>query len=164
MNKVFQTIVDPGKGNCMQAVVASLLNEKLENVPNFISHHDWFEVMESYFDEKGYEYDGTLWNKKWNQLLNPCDGVFKEQKYLDELLISSLSKEEGVNGLFFGTVCSPAYFTWSDPKYHAVVIDKHFNIVFDPNPNYYGKIISYPLSEIIDYNGITDVFLFNPKK
>ena len=30
MNKVFQTIVDPGKGNCMQAVVASLLNEKLE--------------------------------------------------------------------------------------------------------------------------------------
>ena len=84
MNKVFQTIVDPGKGNCMQAVVASLLEEKLENVPNLISHHDWFEVMESYFDEKGYEYDGTLWNKKWNQLLNPCDGVFKEQKYLDE--------------------------------------------------------------------------------
>lgn len=36
VKKVFQTIVDRGNGNCMQAAVASLLNLELSDVPHFI--------------------------------------------------------------------------------------------------------------------------------
>lgn len=36
MIKVYQTMVDRGHGNCMQAVIASLLEKPLEEVPRFL--------------------------------------------------------------------------------------------------------------------------------
>ena len=38
MKKNFQTVVNKGNGNCMQAAIASLLDLELEDVPNFISY------------------------------------------------------------------------------------------------------------------------------
>lgn len=45
MKKVFQTIVDKDHGNCMQAVVASLFELELDDVPNFIEMESWGLVM-----------------------------------------------------------------------------------------------------------------------
>ena len=75
-----------------------------------------------------------------------------------------LYREEGVNGYFFATVLSPNYFTLTNYlAAHAVVIDRDYNIVHDPNPSY-KNIKGYPLRKLLGYNGIIDVFLINPKK
>ena len=55
MKKVFQTIVDPGNGNCMQAAVASLLELEIEEVPHFLkTHPNPNYAMMKFLKEKGY--------------------------------------------------------------------------------------------------------------
>jgi len=39
MKKVFQTRVSKENGNCAQAVIASLFELRLEEVPDFVSNH-----------------------------------------------------------------------------------------------------------------------------
>lgn len=165
MKKVYQTIVDPGHGNCMQAAFASLFDDELENVPNFVEIERWHLAMKDYALSKGYSYERILLNKKWTMLIDPSTGVFKETKWLKSSLLtkSNLKKYEGVNGLFFASVCSPKFFTWQTLTEHAVIIDKNFNIVHDPNKAY-ENILSYPLSSVIGYNGIIDVYVFNKIK
>jgi hypothetical protein len=38
MKKVFQTIVDKGRGNCFAACLASLLEIDIENIPDFLAN------------------------------------------------------------------------------------------------------------------------------
>ena len=45
---------------------------------------------------------------------------------------------------------------------HAVVINKNFEIVFDPNREY-KNIKEYPASDKLGYNGIKNIYLFTPK-
>ena len=162
MKQVYQTIVDKNHGNCMQAAFASLFDDELENVPNFIELHNWFEALSDYVKSKGYEYDGMLHNLKWNRLRDPKTNVFSSNsRGKTSMSLSALKKCESVNGFFYAGVCSPNLFTWDDPRYHAVLVDKNCNIVFDPNPNYTNKINKYPFSDFIDYNGVIDVYLFN---
>lgn len=102
MKKIYQTIVDPGHGNCMQAAFASLFDDELENVPNFVEIERWYLAMKDYALSKGYSYERILLNKKWTMLIDPSTGVFKETKWLKSSLLtkSNLKKYDGVNGLF----------------------------------------------------------------
>lgn len=142
--KVYQTIYGSG-GNCWQAVVASLLGLRLEDVPHFVSFENSFEVHDKFLLEHGYV------NIK--QIVNP-----RRLKHYGDDLFDEISQYTGVNGLFKACVYSPGMFTpelmCSDNEpTHAVVIDTHFNIVHDPNINY-AEVKSYPLSEVLGYNGI----------
>lgn len=150
----------------MQAVFASLFNDELENVPNFIETESWFDSMNDYAKSKGYEYKGMLHNKKYVTLINPIgSGIFKKDKWYSPGIVTknNLKKNSGVDGFFYAGVCSPGFFSWAGLEGHAVIIDSDFNIVHDPNLNY-KDIYKYPLANIIGYNGITDVYLFNKIK
>ena len=166
MNRVYQTIIDPQHGNCMQAAFASLFNDKLENVPNFIESNNWFEDMKAYAESKGYSYNGMLHNKKWISLCQAkTTDVFEKSGWYKPGLISksNIKKNSGVDGFFYAGVCSPAFFGWDTFASHAVIIDSDFNIVHDPNPNN-KEIYKYPLANIIGFNGIIDIYLFNKKE
>lgn len=168
MKKVYQTIIDIGHGNCMQAAIASLFDLELEEVPNFIEFKDgWFSSMYKFLTENDYDYHGMLHNKKYTTLCTPTHECFNELKWLKRCIMTpkKLYKEEGVNGLFYAAVLSPKYFTWSGHTTHAVIIDRDYNIVHDPNKEYNTKKFrQYPLTSLLGYNGIIDVMLINPKK
>lgn len=161
MNPVYQTIVDPGKGNCMQAAIASLFEKKLEEVPNFIEYPDnWFSIMWDFIRKQGYDYRGMLHNKNYNTLMKPTDQCFRDVKWHKSSIITpkNLYKYEGVNGYFYAGVFSPKYFNWERQTTHAVIIDRDYNIVHDPSPAY-KDLKRYPLSNLLKYNGIIDVYL-----
>ena len=166
MIKVYQKIIDKGNGDCMQAVMASLFEKRMEEIPHFISFgKNWFSEFYKFINDNGYKYDGTLNNKIYSKILSP-DSCFEIKKFHKASIIrkSNLRKESGINGLFFASVLSPKYTKSILEKHttHAVIIDKDFNIVHDPNPEY-ENILHYPLSDIIGYKGIIDIYLINPK-
>jgi hypothetical protein len=168
MKKVYQTIVDENMGNCMQAAIASLFNKNLEDVPNFIEFRDgWFKSMYEFLNKNGYDYHGHLYNRNYVSLWHTNKDCFEKPKWNRRTVISpkKLYKEEGVQGLFYAAVLSPKYFSWSSRKdtTHAVLIDRDYSVVFDPNPEYM-NIYQYPLANLLGYNGIVDVMLINPKK
>lgn len=125
MKKVFQTIVDRGKGNCMQAVVASLFDLPLEEVPNFVEFENnekfpdtnHFTEMNKFYRKMGYENGITYINRKKDDTL--------------ELMIKIAKFDGGIRGYLDATVQSQTF----PGLYHAVVIDTDLNIVHDPNPN-----------------------------
>jgi len=165
MKKVYQRIIDPGIGDCMQCVIASLFNMKYEDVPAFITMKDgWFNALYQLSQSKGYDYEGMLHNRNYNRLWHPTASCFKKEEwhYPQIMTKKKLYKESGVNGLFYAAVLSPKYFNFNEGKNvtHAVIIDRDYNIVHDPNPGY-KNILGYPLREILGYNGIIDVFLIN---
>lgn len=167
MKKVYQTIVDEGHGNCMQAAFASLFDLEFKEVPEFIEMGDkWFKPFWNFLDEHGYKYDGMLWNKYYNMLWHTKKDCWEKPKYRRSGIITPkrLYKEEGVNGLFYAGVLSPKYFSWGarNDTTHAVIIDKDYNIVFDPNKEY-ENLYQYPLAPLLRYNGIVDVLIINPK-
>lgn len=116
MTKVFQTIIDRGKGNCMQAVVASLFDLKLEQVPNFIELplDSWWEEFERIFEENGHK-DISVCVVKDN--LNAAKSI--------------MNIDGGINGYYYGVINSRTY----DGVLHAVVVDSDLKVVHDPNPN-----------------------------
>tara|TARA_R110002012_G_C11506584_1_gene597935 strand:- start:2 stop:451 length:450 start_codon:yes stop_codon:yes gene_type:complete len=115
MIKVYQTIVDPGKGNCMQAVVASLFEKDIQEIPNFINFGtQWWPEIYNYYNCNGYNGIGCL-----------------DPKGRIELTKRALEFDGGVNGFWAAFVPSQ---TFKDSS-HAVIIDKDLNIVHDPNPN-----------------------------
>jgi len=119
MKKVLQTIVDKGRGNCMQATVASLFDLELEQVPNFIElKENWFEVMCEFFRKNGCK------------SLNP----FYKSSHTSSFYLDALKHDGGVNGYFYAVVPSQT-FAPEDGVTHAVVVDSELNIVHDPNPN-----------------------------
>ncbi len=125
MKKVFQTIVDKGKGNCMQAAVASLFDMELNDVPNFIEFEDnekypdtnHFIEMNKFYRERGYEEGITYISRRKD------DSV--------EFMIKVAKFDGGINGYLDATVKSQTF----PDSYHSVIIDTDLNIVHDPNPN-----------------------------
>jgi len=159
MTPVFQTVVGPAdaekgkKGNCMQAVFASLLDLPLEQVPHFIEEEEdgWFETLWNFLKIHGYDYQGYI--------NNPRDvGCWGEDD-----LMRKLQEAEGINGYFYAVVYSPKYF--DAEKYckgervntHAVIVNNKGEIVHDPNPAY-KDLEEYPLAKVIGYRGIKYIY------
>lgn len=158
MIKVYQTIIDRHIGNCMQAAIASLFEKSLEEVPNFKALKEmWFSAIYEFVEKQGYEFEGTLYNNKL-YLKNKLHVEGNNDRFPE------IKEMTGVNGFFFATVYSPKYYNPNDesPATHAVIIDKNFNIVHDPNPNY-KDIINYPEVDVVGYNGIINIFMINEK-
>lgn len=151
MKPVFQQVVDSQKGDCMKAVIASLLEKSMEEVPNFIEFENWWAKKQEYLEENGYKEVCTLWNP------NPPNGG----KVLEKYSLDSIKNYEGIGGYFYASVNSPKFHETGGT--HAVVIDKDFNIVHDPNPNYKGLKI-YSKSDVIQYNGILYVTIIEKIK
>jgi len=155
MIPIYQTIIDPGKGNCMQAAVASLLELPLEQVPNFIEsqnpQHDFLQLAL----DLGYDVLGSLYNYPHSEY-----STIHQLQSDDEII--------GIKGFFYATVYSPKYYDKSKGPNrlsqitHAVIIDKNYHIVHDPNPNNQG-IIQYPEAEELGYNGILNLMMINDK-
>ena len=170
MKKVFQTVVDKNKGNCMQAAMASLFDKELDEVPNFIEQYNWWEVMEKFVESEGYEFSDMLYNFKFTSLIHFKSDCFEKPRYVYEYSVGELStkngeeyKYNGVNGLFYATVCSPKNFDFNQHCYHAVIIDRFCNVIHDPNPEY-KDILQYPFADLIGYNGIVNVYTFEKLK
>jgi len=162
MIPVYQKIVETGKGDCMRAVICSLIGEPdIETVPNFIEFNSWYEEMHRFLKDRGFKlHGGGLINKYYTMLTNPSGSCFKEIKWHKPSLLNrtNIKKLEGIDGFLWGSVLSPKFITAKNGYFntHAVVIDKELNIVHDPNPEYKG-ILEYPLSKMLKYNGIYDV-------
>jgi len=117
MKKVFQTVVDKQHGNCQQAVIASILDLELDQVPNFIEY------------EKDGDYEMTVMGWLSTRGYN-ANYVFRYRHDTD--MLKKIAKfDGGVNGYFYASVPSQTFENGS----HAVVVDIDLNIVHDPNPN-----------------------------
>lgn len=53
MNPVWQSHWEDGKGNALQACIASLLNLELESVPNFIDFPDYLAAINEFLHPRG---------------------------------------------------------------------------------------------------------------
>jgi hypothetical protein len=136
MKKVYQTIVDKDHGNCMQAVVASLFNLNLEDVPNFIEYDDWWSGTVEFFNDRGYDWN-TIWiNHHSEDELEPIMPI--------ELVKECLKADGGVNGYWYAFLPSA---TFPYPGTHAVIVDAECNVIHDPNPN--EKCLGFDYTKII---------------
>lgn len=150
MHQVFQTIICPEKGNCMQANYASLFELDLEDVPNFAlwwsdnppDKRHWSQVQYDFLDSLGCYTSDILYNP------------VRKPKLVKDYSLNELENMPGMGGYFYAAVYSPAYHQIG--KTHAVIIDRYFNIVHDLNPNYLGKV-SYPKANMIGFNGVFQV-------
>lgn len=154
MKTVYQKNIDKDKGDCMQAAIASLFDKDYDEVPKFIEleegHHN---PLITFLRTTEYQYEGMLHN--------PMD---KSNLYFPTF-ITQLKKYNGVDGYFYASVYSPKYFNKDDayPSTHAVIIDKKFNIVFDPNPEN-KDVKEYPMAKELGFNGIINVYLIEKKE
>lgn len=144
MKPVYQTIIGMEHGNCMQAAIASLFELPLEDVPNFRELDDPNHHLMQFGLDKKYELVGTIYNT----------GVKTIDRLKDDDIV-------GINGYFYAVVYSPKFYDEFKGK-HAVIIDKNYNIVHDPNPDNKG-ITKYPEADKLGYNGILYVIVLNEK-
>lgn len=122
MKKVFQSKVCSTDGDCCRAVIASLFDKELEEVPEFKpDHHQGYELMK-FFDAQGYDYG--YFNRR-------PEGHTLQSGVLCPTLEEAAKYDGGVGGYFYGSVKSQTFEGGS----HAVVVDINLNIVHDPNPN-----------------------------
>jgi len=121
MIKVYQTRISHTDGNCAQATIASLLNLKLKDVPDFVRNHHTkpmnTEIIK-FLRSKGFNTQYSIPPQK-------------------------LIRNRGINGYFYAIVRSQTF----NNTQHAVVIDKNLNIVHDPNPN--GKCLKLNHNDIV---------------
>ena len=105
MKKVYQTIIDPENGNCMEACIASLLEINLSDVPTFNKEgHKWYDDCQKFLAR----YD--------LQIL-----CFNANEDMDlELLL----------GYYIVAVKSPNF----KEAGHVVIMKKGI-VIHDPNPN-----------------------------
>ena len=148
MKKVFQRQIDAGKGDCMKCVIATLLGLEYEEVPHFLEFENPISEMVDFMAEKGFEHECLLYNYPGSEYST----------------ISKLKDCEGINGLFYASVFSPKYYKEENGIHghqitHAVLINKNYEIVFDPNKNY-ESLEKYPAADQLGYNGIRNVYLF----
>lgn len=151
MKQVFQRIVDEGYGDCMKCAVATLLGLEYEDVPHFLDFENPNSKMADFMMDNGFEYEGVLYN-------------YPDSEYST---IHQLKDCDGINGLFYASVFSPKYYNEENGINghqigHAVLINKKFEIVFDPNPSYQ-DLEKYPASEEMGFNGIKNVYIFSKK-
>lgn len=100
--------------------------------------------------------------ERGNEIKIWIDECKEEPRYYEPCILKPENMGCGVNGYFYCSVLSPKYFSWEHMGTHAVICDKNFNIVHDPNPEYKG-IKSYPLASIIGFNGIIGVYNIRKK-
>lgn len=119
MKPVDQRIIDPGKGDCMTAALASLLELPYEQVPYFLGYgqETWFVEFCKFLKSQGYEFMGGYSTNEPPLLLGP------------ELL----ARSKGLNGLYMASGPSPRF-----KCSHAVVIDSDGKLVHDPHPSHEG--------------------------
>jgi len=166
MQGVYQRVVHPKNGDCMQAAFATLLGLEYDDVPDFVEKRDeWFTSLYEFLQLKGIDYLGNLKNPELYTVFGEKSGFLEKP----EDRFPEIKDCSGVNGLFSASVFSPKYFSLDDEStydiIHQVLVDKEFNIVHDPN-ELYRDLESYPLSEELGYNGIINIDLLqrmNPK-
>lgn len=164
MIPVYQDIIDPGHGNCMQAALASLLELPIDKVPHFLelqneNNTSAYHYLCQFILDIGLDYSGTLHN-------HPST----DEKYKDDPKIRSilrLKEYEGYKGYFYASVFSPKYYDYSKRMTdlqvtHAVICDKDYNIVFDPNPAN-KDVKKYPMADELGFNGIMNILLISEK-
>jgi len=115
VKKVYQSKVSNVHGDCARAVVASLFELRLREVPKFFPDDQQAYKLLKYFQSRGY--NPSVFGRKLPGDKGP---TLKEVAKFDG----------GVNGYFYGSVSSQTYDCM-----HAVVLDKNLNVVHDPNPN-----------------------------
>lgn len=147
MIPVYQTIFDLKSGNCQSATIASLLHKDIKDVPIFVEHEDWFGKLCEYMESQGYVYHSYMVNG------NRKDSDVKIDNY--EWFKEELPDYGHFDGFYDATVTSVNHPNAG----HAVICDKNFNIVHDPNPNN-SHIKEYPEASKIGYNGIIGVALW----
>lgn len=110
MIKIDQTIVDPGRGDCLRACIASIFDLEIVQVPHFVLFSDkqWFNVYYQFIGSLGYEWQGTGW---------PVN--------------MKLSDSPTVGGFIIASVPSKSY----EGITHAVIVNSKGLVVHDPNPN-----------------------------
>ena len=156
MKKIFQTIHGKG-GNCLPAVIASLLELPLELVPHFNETENWRKSLSNFLFDNGCVIKAELYNVEDARLRQ--DGKYLEwhEKNKDRgCELKLISDFEGINGLFYAAVYSPNRWTSSVQALHAVIIDKDFNIIHDPEEAYQG-LEKYPMADELGFNGIIEV-------
>jgi len=111
MTPVNQLISDKYRGDCMRAVVASLLDLERDAVPHFkiLSDDVWWPVMYSFFLAHGWKYSGM--------------GSFKRGEIPEE--------SDSIDGYFYASVNSRNF----DNVGHALVMDVNGIVVHDPSPH-----------------------------
>lgn len=112
MIPVYQTVISKGRGNCHQALIASIFELDLSQVPNFrlFPENKWFDVYYYFLWAMGFKYKG----QKHNIISRP------------------LLLEDSLNGFFDAAVESR---TLGPDVLHAVILDVNGIVVHDPNPN-----------------------------
>ena len=124
MKKVFQTNTSLHRGNCAQAVVASLFELPLEMVPDFIKWHKYKNLL-----SKGFTMNSMEFN--FFKLMGTGYSMFEPVTISETLGLLNLDK--GINGYWYATVPSMSFP--DEDVYHAVVINDNMKVVHDPNPN-----------------------------
>ena len=158
MTKVFQTIIDQGNGNCMQAAIASLFDLPLEQVPHFPEHKNWKQVLMKFFEDRGYncsfiknqESTEAIWHREHRPPIDDLNlhvyGMIDKNNAMltNQPTIQEIAQYDGgINGYFYAVVNSQSFKDCT----HAVVCDSELNIVHDPNPN--GKALNLKVSDIL---------------
>ena len=161
MKKVNQRIDDPRHGDCYKCAIASILGLEYEDVPHFIEFgEDWLVEAQKFFKEHGYDYSGKeLYNPRVAFLENPTLNVWENILPADHCTFNALTPDMGIDGLFLASVYSPKYTNPNEHPInhlHCVLWDIDFNIGFDPQKKY-EKVVNYPYSRLIDYNGIRSI-------
>ena len=140
MKKVYQKIIDKDHGDCMQAVVASLFDLRLEAVPRFIDiGSGWFIIMMKFFKDRGY--DICTIDKHQHQYKG--SDFLKKVAYFDG----------GIDGYFYASVKSKLF----EGGGHAVIVDKDLKVIHDPNPN--GLYLNAKPEDIEDIMVVHDMII-----
>jgi hypothetical protein len=107
--------VDPIRGDCTRACIASLLELDIESIPNFIEYGSkWIAHFWEFLKEQKCEHHGTGWPKSENR---PNGHILSESVNIDGYVIASVPSR-----------------TFKDVG-HAVIMDLNGVVVHDPNPN-----------------------------
>ena len=165
MNKIYQTIVEAGNGNCVAACVASILNKGLDDIPPLSPDDAQMRNLIDFMKGIGYDYKGSLYNKNYWILQHPNSiYCFENTDWYEPQILTKekISDMSGIDGLFLAVVYSPKFSNFrfgSDRGTHQVIVDKDLNIVHDPNEGY-KDIIRYPLSDLLGLNGIIYIEIF----
>jgi hypothetical protein len=127
-----------------QAAVASLLDMKIEEVPDFDQYPDSWAKVIGFLSLHEYVFNGCLYNPKVANSV--VDSKF-----------GSLFGMEGVKGFFIGITYHPDIIT----KDHLVIIDKMIKIVNPLREEY--KETGFPLEDIIGFSGVKQILLIHKK-
>ncbi len=161
MNKVYQRIDDPRRGDCFKCTICTLFGFDYDEIPNFVEFDDeWLTMAIDVVKERGYKMTGMeLFNPNVMYLESPTANVWENKEPYWPKTLNAIEPGMGVNGLFLASVYSPKYTSASEhpiDHLHSVICDINCNIVFDPQKEY-ESVVNYPYAKLIGYNGIRSI-------